>query len=284
MSDAALPPPAPAAHGDNARPRSAIAPAATPGPPVYIVVGGTGGIGRALIPRLIGRGAKVVFSGRNAERVADGAREFSRLAPADAPALSVHGEVIEATDAEDVKGLFDAALSLHGRIDGVVNLAGGLVFKPLHTTTDAEWRACVDANLTTAFVVLREAARAMAMRGGGSVVLVSSGAASVGMGNHEAIAAAKAGVEGLALSAAASYAKRNLRVNVVAPGLVRTPLTESIWGKESGARAATGVHPLGRLGEPSDVARVIDFLLDPANAWITGQVWGVDGGLARLRA
>ena len=84
-------------------------------------------------------------------------------------------------------------------------------------------------------------------------------------------------------SAAATYAARNIRINAVAPGLVQTPLTERIWGNEKAAAASRGMHALGRLGTPSDVASLIAWLLQEDNGWVTGQVFGVDGGLATLR-
>jgi NAD(P)-dependent dehydrogenase (short-subunit alcohol dehydrogenase family) len=112
--------------------------------------------------------------------------------------------------------------------------------------------------------------------------LVSSAAARLGLANHEAIAAAKAGVIGLTLSAAATYAPKRIRVNAVAPGLVRTPLTARITGSESALEASTSLHALGRIGEPDEVAGAIAWLLDPAQSWITGQVLGIDGGLATV--
>ena len=129
----------------------------------------------------------------------------------------------------------------------------------------------------------RSAARAM-LKTGGSVCLVSSAAARIGLANHEAIAAAKAGVIGLVLSAAASYAPRNIRVNCVAPGLVRTPLTARITENEAALKGSIAMHALGRVGEPDDVASAIEWLMDPAQSWITGQVLGVDGGLATVRS
>jgi NAD(P)-dependent dehydrogenase (short-subunit alcohol dehydrogenase family) len=121
------------------------------------------------------------------------------------------------------------------------------------------------------------------MNKGGSVVLISSAAAMEGLANHEAIAAAKAGILGLTLSAAATYAGQNLRVNAVAPGLTETPLTAALTGNETSRRVSEAMHALGRLGKPEDIARAIVFLLDPANNWITGQVLAVDGGLSRVR-
>ncbi len=105
----------------------------------------------------------------------------------------------------------------------------------------------------------------------------------VGLANHEAIAAAKAGVIGLALSAAATYASNHLRVNVVAPGLTETPLTSAITSNEKSRQLSEQMHALGRLGQPQDIARAIVFLLDPQNNWITGQVLAVDGGLSHIR-
>jgi NAD(P)-dependent dehydrogenase (short-subunit alcohol dehydrogenase family) len=137
-------------------------------------------------------------------------------------------------------------------------------------------------NLGTAFHLVRSGAKHLRARGG-SLVLMSSAAASTGLPNHEAIAAAKAGVEGLARAAASSYAAAGIRVNAVAPGLVRTGLSERITSNPVTAKASEAMHPLGRLGEPEEVARVVDWLLGPESSWVTGQVIGVDGGLARVR-
>ena len=123
-------------------------------------------------------------------------------------------------------------------------------------------------------------AAAETMPEGGSVVLLSSAAARVGLPGHEAIAAAKAGIEGLTRSAAATYGSRGLRFNAVAPGLVRTNLTRRIW---ENSMASVAMHALGRLGEPEDVASLIGWLLDRANNWVTGQIFGVDGGLSSVR-
>ena len=97
-------------------------------------------------------------------------------------------------------------------------------------------------------------------------------------------AAAKAGVIGLTLSAAATYAPRGIRVNCVAPGLVRTPMTARITANEASLKASTAMHALGRIGDPADVAGAIEWLLGPDSGWVTGQVLGVDGGLASVRA
>jgi len=239
---------------------------------VFFIVGAAGGVGSALCRQLAARGARLVLAGR-AE------------APLRALAAELGAEAValDARDADATKAAVDAAAARHGRLDGAVNLAGSILLKPAHLTSAAEWDQVLGANLGTAFSVLRAAAPLIGRSGGGSVVLVSSAAAKVGLANHEAIAAAKAGVLGLARSAAATYAPRGVRVNVVSPGLVRTPLSARIVGSEAGLKASEAMHALGRVGEADEVARVIAFLLDPAQGWITGQDFGVDGGLGALR-
>ena len=181
----------------------------------------------------------------------------------------------------DVETIFQRVIEVHGRLDGVVNCAGSLLLKPAHLTTPEEWSETLGVNLGTAFAVVRAAGRLMTR--GGSVVLMSSAAARTGLPNHEAIAAAKAGIIGLTLSAAATYASRDLRINAVAPGLVRTPMTERITANAASSKTSTNLHPLGRLGDPDDVARMIGWLMDPRQTWVTGQVFGIDGGLSTVR-
>ena len=209
-------------------------------------------------------------------------REPARLAEVAAETGCAFG-VVDATDPDAVDAVADRAVEALGGLTGLVNCVGSILLKPAHLTSAADWQATIAANLTTAFACVRSAGRVL--RGeGGSVVLVSSAAARIGLPNHEAIAAAKAGVIGLVLAAAATYARQRIRFNAVAPGLVRTPLSRSIVSSEPAEKASIAMHPLGRLGEPEDVAGAICFLLDPAQGWITGQVLGVDGGLADLKA
>ena len=177
----------------------------------------------------------------------------------------------------------DQAVQQAGPIDAIVNCAGSLLLKPAHLTSETEFRQTMELSLTTAFATVRAGAKAL-MNSGGSIVLCATAAARTGLANHEAIAAAKGGVISLTMSAAATYGARNIRVNCVAPGLIDTPLTSRITQNETALKASQAMHALGRIGSAEDVASAIAWLLDPASAWITGQVIGVDGGLGTVHA
>ena len=236
-----------------------------------VVLGATGGIGSVLARRLSAKGNRLLIAGRNPEKLEALAAEIG--------AVSL---VLDARRAAEVQAGLDRAVERFGRVDGVANCVGSLLLKPAHLTSQDEFDDTVATNLGSAFATVHAAGRVM--RQGGSIVLVSSAAARLGLPNHEAIAAAKAGIIGLALSAAATYASRGLRVNCVAPGLVETPLTAGITGNAQAAKASTAMHALGRLGSPGDVASAIEWFLAPEQSWVTGQVLGVDGGLGSVRA
>jgi NAD(P)-dependent dehydrogenase (short-subunit alcohol dehydrogenase family) len=241
--------------------------------PVYAILGATGGIGAALCRRLAAQGARLVIGARDSAKLAALASELGEL---NAAYL-----VTDATSSEQVDAFIAHATATYGQLDGAANCVGSLLLKPAHLTTNDEWDFTLRQNLNSAFYLLRAATKAM--KSGGSMVLLSSAAARTGLANHEAIAAAKAGVIGLTLSAAASYASRNIRVNCVAPGLVATPLTARITGNEAALKGSTALHALGRIGAPEEIASAIAWLLDASNSWVTGQVIGIDGGLSSVR-
>lgn len=224
----------------------------------YLIIAASSGIGQATTNLLLSNGHTVFTT----------ARDGSKISP---------DAFLDATDFDAV----DKVFSLAGELDGVVNCSGSLLLKSAHLTSKEQYQSVIDASLTTAFATVRSAGKHL--HNGGSVVLISSAAALAGFANHEAIAAAKAGIIGLTLSAAATYASSNIRVNAVAPGLTETPLTTALTSNETTRKFSESMHALGRLGKAEDVARAIVFLLDPENDWITGQVLAVDGGLSKVR-
>lgn len=234
------------------------------------ILGATGSIGGALARRLVTHGRNVLLLGRNREKLEQLANELSQpFATVDlGNSHSLEAALLHATGANDGLG-------------AIVNCVGSVLLKPAHATTDDEFRQTLETNLFSAFATVRAGARLLRERGG-AIVLFASAAAEVGIQNHEAIAAAKAGVIGLARSAAATYAHHNIRVNVVSPGLIRTHMTRRIWENPAAAAASTALHALGRLGEPEQVASLVAWLIDPENHWITGQVIGIDGGLGHV--
>ncbi|MFM1848794.1 MAG: 3-oxoacyl-[acyl-carrier-protein] reductase FabG [Pseudomonadota bacterium] len=238
----------------------------------YIVFGGTGGIGKGVARILRNSGANVVVIGRSEERLRGVIEE-----------LGVTGRVVDATDPGAVSEVVAELKASCGSIHGVVNCVGSLILKPIHLTSPQEWAETMNQNLGSAYAVTRAAVRSV-VSPGGSIVLVSSAAARTGLANHEAIAAAKAGIIGLTLSAAATYASQGIRINCVAPGLTKTPLTQRIVSNPESEKFSRSMHALGTLGEPDDVASMIVYLLGDDARWVTGQVFGVDGGLATVRA
>jgi 3-oxoacyl-[acyl-carrier protein] reductase len=235
-----------------------------------VIFGATGGVGEALARRLTQRGRPVWLLGRDAGRLEQLANE-----------LSAGWSVVDlATSA----GVIDAVNEANDRLGGLsslVNCVGSVLLKAAHLTSDEEFQETIEVNLSSSFRVVKAAASVLRERGG-SVVLFASAAAEVGIMNHEAIAAAKAGVIGLARSAAATYAPRNIRFNVISPGLVKSKMTSRIWQQPAAAASSLDLHALGRFGEPEQIASLAEWLITPENDWITGQVIGVDGGLGHV--
>ena len=234
------------------------------------ILGASGTIGNTLARRLVQNHKRLLLVGRDQDKL---------------KALSLElGQSYVVADCSASQSLEEAlrqATEHEGGIHSLVNCIGSVLLKPAHLTTDDEFRQIVETNLFTAFATVRAASKLL-VKQGGSVVLFASAAAEIGIQNHEAIAAAKGGVIGLARSAAATYAPRNIRVNVVSPGLVRTNMTRRIWENPSANAASTALHALGRLGEPEQVASLVEWLIEAENSWITGQVIGIDGGLGHV--
>jgi 3-oxoacyl-[acyl-carrier protein] reductase len=228
-----------------------------------LVTGGSRGIGRAVALELGRAGAKVVVGYR------------SEAGEAETVASEVGGRAVQAdvSDPEQAKALVDEA----GEIDVLVNNAGTTRDGVLARMLDEDWRTVLETNLSSTFYTCRAAARGMMKRRGGAIVNVSSIVGVHGNWGQTNYAASKAGIIGFTKSLARELGSRGVRANVVAPGYVKTALTDAI--PEEARETMLGNTPLGRLGDPENVAAAVRFLVSDEASFITGEVLLVDGGL-----
>lgn len=238
-----------------------------------VFIGGiAGGIGSALAGRLSADQWTVGGFGRPSTRWAAFAEAHGDLALFEA----------EATDPRAVEAAITAFAEEHGGLDAYVHAIGSVFLKPLQRVRDEEWTAVLAQNLSSAFYAARCALGPMVRQKAGTLLFFSSVAARSGLSNHEVIAAAKGGLEGMTRSLAATYAPFGIRANAIAPGLVRTPATAALTGSEAALRLSERMHPLGRIGEPGEIASLAAWLLSEDAAWMTGQVLGMDGGMGTV--
>ena len=228
-----------------------------------LVTGGSRGIGRAIALELGRAGAEVVVGYRTGRD------------DAVAVAEEIGGRAVEAdvSDAESAAALVEAA----GDVDVLVNNAGLTRDGLLVRMSDEDWRTVIDTNLSSVFYTCRAAARPMMRKRSGSIVNISSIVGVHGNWGQTNYAASKAGIIGFTKSLARELGSRNVRANVVAPGYVTTQLTDVL--PEEATQAMLTNTPLGRLGDPEDVAGAVRFLCSDAARFVTGDVLLVDGGL-----
>jgi 3-oxoacyl-[acyl-carrier protein] reductase len=228
-----------------------------------LVTGASKGIGRAIATELAAAGASVVLGYRSGRDEAE------------ALARELGGRALQAdvSTAEDAKRLVEEA----GDLDVLVNNAGLTRDGVLARMTDEDWRTVIDTNLSSVFYTCRAVTRSMMRKRAGAIVNVSSIVGVHGNWGQTNYAASKAGIIGFTKSLARELGSRGVRANVVAPGYVKTQLTDVL--PEDATRAMLGNTPLGRLGDPEDVARAVRFLCSDDASFITGEVLLVDGGL-----
>lgn len=240
-------------------------------PRVAIITGSSRGIGAAIAERLARDGLAVVVNYAGSADLAD--QLVARIKAAGGQAVAARADV---SDSAAVTGLFDAAEAAFGGVDVLVNNAGIMKLAPLAEADDALFERHVAINLKGVFLGLREAARRM--RPGGRIVNFSSSVVGLYQPTYGVYAATKAGVEAMSHIAAKELGPKGITVNAVAPGPVSTPLF--LDGKtDEQVGQVTRMIPLGRLGEPGDIASVISFLVGPDGGWVSGQVIRVNGGV-----
>ena len=238
-----------------------------------LITGCSGSLGASVAQRLAASGYRLVLTGREEEKL-------NGNPITDALKISADLALPEA-----VEQLFHEIDSHYGESPSLLaHCAGSIVIRPMHRTTQEQYRTCLQNNLDSAFFTLQKFIQGLLdHKTCGSAVLVSSVAGRIGVGNHAAIAAAKAGVEGLIRSAAADYAGQGIRVNGIAPGLIRSAATEGFFKGAKAEEQLAAQYPLGRYGHVDDAANAICWLLCNEAEWITGQVLAIDGGFSSIR-
>jgi len=235
---------------------------------VALVTGSTRGIGRAIAEALAAAGAQVAIVGRDAAKAEAVAAEIGGGAK---------GFGCDIGDATAVTALVEAVEGAFGACDILVNNAGITKDNLMLRMKDEDWDAVLDTNLKAAFVAIRAVQRGMMKRRWGRIINIASVVGLMGNKGQANYAASKAGLIGLSKSVAKELASRNILCNVVAPGFIRTDMTDAM--APEAVEALSAAIPLERLGTPADVAGVVAFLASDRAAYLTGQVIPVDGGL-----
>jgi NAD(P)-dependent dehydrogenase (short-subunit alcohol dehydrogenase family) len=241
---------------------------------VAIVTGGTSGIGRATAIAYAQQGAKVVVAGR---RVEEGQETVQLIKAAGGEAFFTQTDV---TQEVDVKTMVDRTVSVFGRLDIAFNNAGMHGENAVLTEqTDDEYDRMMTANVKGVWLCMKYEIAQMMQQGSGAIVNTSSILGVVAMAGVPLYTASKYAVQGLTKAAALQYAKAGIRINAVGPGAIATDMFEAATGGQDEAKAyMAGLHPMGRIGQPSEVANAVLWLSSDAASFVTGETLMVDGG------
>jgi 3-oxoacyl-(acyl-carrier-protein) reductase len=237
---------------------------------VALVTGASRGIGRAIAVALASRGAHVIAAARGNN--ADATVEAISTAGGAATAVSA-----DVTDGASVEAMLTAALQHNGRLDILVNNAGIARDQLMLRMKRADWDDVLATNLTAAFTVVQAVLKPMIRQRGGRIISIGSVVGQMGNAGQANYAASKAGLVGFSKAIAREVASRQITVNVVAPGLIATDMTQALTDKAQGDWSAQ--IPLGRIGTAEDVAAAVCFLASDEASYITGQVLAVNGGM-----
>lgn len=240
-----------------------------------LITGGGSGIGFACAEAMVRDGASVTIAGRSEDRLVSAVDQLRAIA---ADGVDVRHAVCDVKSEDDVAAAVATATEATGALQLCVAAAGNGTLGPVVAMPTEQWDDIIGINLTGAFFTLKHSAAAMVRAGGGSFVGISSIAAPLTHRFMSAYCVSKAGLETLIKTAADELGQAGVRVNAVRPGLVPTELAASLDEDPEVKADYLAQMPLGRVGDPADVANLVRFLLGPESSWITGEAIGVDGG------
>ncbi len=236
-----------------------------------VIVGGTGGIGTSILDRLINKDHNFFIGSKNKNNVDYICEKYA-----------INGSEIDVTDLENFSLFFEKANKYLDEIDVIINCVGSILLKPSHLASFEEILQTYQLNIFNSIGTIKYGIKYLRKKGG-SIILFSSAAAEIGLKNHDIISSAKGAINSLVKSAAISYANYNIRVNAIAPGLVKTNLSDKIVQNEESMKYSLKLHPLKRLGEPKNIGGCVEWLIDRDSDWVTGQIVTIDGGLSTLK-
>jgi len=240
---------------------------------VALVTGGTSGIGRFTAVALARAGADVVVAGR---REPEGRDTVRQIEDAGGRGSFVRTDVAREPD---VRAMIDHTVRTFGRLDYAVNNAGVELFQPLVEANPEDFRRIYDVNVLGVLLSMKHEVPAMLKTGGGSIVNISSVAATIGYPTFSIYGGSKAAVVQMTRVAAIELAKQSIRVNTVSPAVIQTDMYERFAGDEQSRAAVAAMHPIGRIGQPDEIAAAVLFLCSDGASFITGHELRVDGGL-----
>jgi NAD(P)-dependent dehydrogenase (short-subunit alcohol dehydrogenase family) len=240
---------------------------------VALVTGGTSGIGKATAIAFAEAGAKVVLTGRREKEGSDVVAQIEKLG-----GTASFFRADFSKDA-DVQASISFTVTTYGRLDVAFNNAGLEMVGPLNEITEENYRTVFDINVWGVLSAMKHEIAAMLKTGGGAIVNTTSALGHVGIAQATIYVGSKHAVEGMTKCVALEFAKQNIRVNTVSPGAIATDMIERFTGKEEAARnAIVGMHPVGRLGQPEEIAAAVLYLCSDAAKFTTGNSLKVDGG------